>query len=121
MVYPDESLEAIATPFRDDHERMAIAAIMREHLRLKKAVAYSFVFEGWQATLDRSEPLGETKIRDRPDKREVVIAIATDGLNQKMRLWGIVRDRRGRCKALLLEDEGAPTVGWATNLLGGTA
>ena len=121
IFYQDGTSGVIGTPFQDDTQRQIVAALMREHMRTRNALAYCFVTEGWQATIDRDEPLGAKPIREREEKKEIVIAIATDGVNQKMRQWGIVRDRRGRCKALPLEHEGAPSVGWVTNLLGGTA
>lgn len=106
----------VATPWQDDTEKKFFAAKIRLAMVLCDASAYSFVCEAWAA----NEKPGEAHIqpRNRADRREIVLAFATDGDQIEWKSWNIKRDWND-CVLSLEEEE--PMKGrrtsWLTQLL----
>jgi hypothetical protein len=96
----------IQTPWADDRQKAITAQAMRETMRERKALAYSFLSEAWmsrrrlapgqtlQDVLDKRHADGEMPRND-PERVEMVIATAGDTKGSKSRMWGIVRDKAG--------------------------
>lgn len=102
----------------------ALAESMRALMREQGAVAYSFISEAWMATVPSSSPLPRD-VRSRPDRIEIVYAVAFDAAGDaRSACWRMIRDPHR--KILALEPEPMPTgpdvlAGRFANLLGARA
>ena len=113
----DRDIFIIATPWADDREKAITAEAMRETMREKKAVAYSFLCEAWMVRkrLDGMTPqeaydkvyLDHEMPRNDPARIETVVATAGDKNGSKTRMWQIVRNAAGVVTELI-EDQDAP-------------
>src|SRR5260221_244217 len=86
FIQEDGSSQILATPFANDGQKDATVAYVKAWMKNHGTVAYSFLAEGWQATLTPEEwnpdsgPIPEGDIpRNRVDRTEVVLPLATDG------------------------------------------
>jgi hypothetical protein len=92
----DELLSIVACPWSDEAEKEFAFDKVRMLARQMRATRLVFLSEAWMATakptddLDRMDPPSQ-----RPDRQEVVFAVATDGKRKKARSWAIVRDKPG--------------------------
>jgi hypothetical protein len=110
----------VGTPWRDEMEKDAMAAQMRAEMRRLDVVAYSLVVEAWAAQAPPGWKPGEPHIPSElaPNRKEVVIAFATDGNDIEWREWETKRNPAGEVIALepvSMEDQGP--VSWMTELL----
>jgi hypothetical protein len=111
----------LGTPWQDDSEKQLARIALQKKIKREHIVAYSFVSEAWTAT----KPAGWTLppdyqgVRTEPDRREIVLAFATDGKEQELGVWSIHRDEKGNVFALeqSKEDNDVPMQGWMTELL----
>lgn len=85
-------------PFAKEIVIEAMRALMLD----RRAIQYSFVSEAWAASISNEEldsghydPPSQS-----PHRVEVVIALATDGVETKYRQWKIIRGAKGKCVAL---------------------
>jgi len=116
----------VATPFVGEnadelaHVKDAVAYAVRRFIKTKKIVRYSFLSEGWLIVrppgteYDAGPPPSEAE-----DRVEVVLAIATDGVDYQARRWRIKRAGK-RCAALVLDsmdDQKGPGGGRFDHLL----
>jgi hypothetical protein len=115
--------EIIATPWRNDLEKRLCERRLRELMRKKQIAAYSFLSEAWVATapadwsLDKPLPEAERPAQ-RADRKEVVMAFASDGTTKEWRVWEIKRDWHEQI--ITLEPRPLPEAipaGWVTELL----
>jgi hypothetical protein len=96
----DEEGNSVIAPviWRDENEKHAILAGMKILMRQEEIVAYSMVSEAWAAVQPKdwkpSMPYGPMP-SERPDRKEVVIAIAADKIRAISRSWDIVRGEAG--------------------------
>jgi hypothetical protein len=108
FIQPDGSSRVLGTPFTNDAQKEATIAYVIAWMRNHGTVAYSFMCEAWAATLGPEEwspgsgkPIPEA---DRPinrvDRREVILAMATDGAETEHRQWQIVRGWQGEVVGL---------------------
>jgi hypothetical protein len=110
----------IGTPWRDDQEKEFMTERLRDDMRKRKVLAYSLVIEAWAATAPPGWKEGEPRMPNwkRPDRREMVIAFATDGREIQWRGWAIKRNHLERVSALEPADfDGAQLSSWMTDLL----
>jgi len=91
------SQEEVAT-FKD-----AIAELIRQKIIEHKIVAYSFMSEAWMIVRPAASP--EELPSECDDRVEVVIAMATDGVDYQHRRWLIERKGK-RCVDLKLDSAG---------------
>lgn len=101
-------LYLVGTPWRDEKEKYNAHLAMRDFVREREIVAYGFVVEAWLATRPpgwRPEP-GKPAPRpaEDPNRREVVMAVATNGKTQRFRTWATRRDAAGKVSALVEEE-----------------
>lgn len=112
-----------ATPWRSDREKALAAIFLKLQIRARKAQAYSFVTEAWAAEApegfdDINTPLAaKDRPMNRADRREVVIAFATDGHRSEWRQWLIRRDWNGRIITLEPAHDIDKPEGWIAELL----
>lgn len=106
LVCPGTHDYCIATPFSGDESKDAAAQMVREKIRETGATAYMFLSEAWMITREPGYDLQRSqRPTDAPDRIEVVIAIATDGVGYKARRWRIKRGHRGQCVDLMLDSD----------------
>jgi hypothetical protein len=101
-------------------EKDAMAAMMRTVMRKLDIVAYSLVVEAWAAQAPKGWKEGEPHIpsAEHPDRKEVVIAFATDGKHIEWRQWETKRNHLEQVVALEPTDfDGAQATSWMTKLL----
>jgi hypothetical protein len=111
----------IGTPWRDDQEKEQMIERMRKEMRKRKVTAYSLVVEAWAAVAPPGWKEGEPRMPNwqRPDRREVVVAFATDGKEIAWRQWIIKRDWQDHVRTLEpmpFKGDAQPT-SWMTELL----
>lgn len=94
LISDQNKIHILGTPWNDQREKDLGKRMMRAEMRKRRTVAYSVVLEAWQAPATQEEvdsghcvPAGQ-----RPDRKEVVLAMATDGKNTCWRTWDMVRD-----------------------------
>jgi hypothetical protein len=94
-------------PWRDDDEKRIMLAAARMIMKAKGVTRYSMVSEAWTAKQPEGwkpgMPQGPSPAA-RPDRKEVVIAIAADKATIKSRMWDIVRGEGGAIVDLRLDD-----------------
>jgi hypothetical protein len=113
-------MDIVGTPWRDDLQKDVIAEIMRQRMHDDNIQAYSVVVEAWAAQAPKGWKAGDPHIpsSEHPDRREVVIAFATDGQQVEWRQWATKRDQTGEVIALEPTDfDGAQASSWMTGLL----
>ena len=90
----------VGTPWENDDDKARVRKLMRAHMKKLAVVAYSFVTEAWQVTIERDEiDLARMTVFDemrrpshRGDREEVVMACAATATEVKWRTWRIVRE-----------------------------
>jgi hypothetical protein len=110
----------MGTPWQSQGEKNAMAALMRAEMRKLDVVAYSLVVEAWSAQAPKGWKEGEphTPSSEHPDRKEVVIAFATDGKQIEWRQWAIKRNWVEEVVALEPTDfDGSQAISWMTKLL----
>ena len=100
--------ENILMPARwgDEAEKRLILRAAREIMKEKGVTRYSMVSEAWTAKQPEGWKPGMPQgplPSDRPDRKEVVIAIAADKTATKSRVWDIVRGEGGSVVDLRLD------------------
>jgi hypothetical protein len=97
MIGPEDNI-LMPAPWRDDDEKRFMLAAARDIMKDKRIVRYSVVSEAWSAIQPkdwkRGMPEGPAP-SERPDRKEIVIAIAADKTTAKSRAWDIVRGEGG--------------------------
>lgn len=111
-------LAVIATPWSDSREKRAAGEAVRAYLHQHHATAYSFVSEVWTAQQSHDPSVAQLTPSQRSDRKECVLAFATDGLTPVTRLLEIKRFPDGACVALT-EEPSLPDAfeGWLLDLL----
>jgi hypothetical protein len=114
----DGAFTVTITPFSNDFEKDLVIAAMRKTMREQGVVAYSFVSEAWSASEPESyDPKRHGWPKDRPDRQEVVIAVASTRAVCIHATWLIKRDKRGRVTALEPQPDFDVTFGRFDDLL----
>ena len=124
MVGPDGAITAFAPQWVTAADKEASAIYARALMRETGCVQYSFLSEAWVATQPKGWRPGDDEgpsPSDRPDRAEIVFALASDKHHQVCRDWAIVRDRKGRIVKLEPRgDIGGDILGRFSNLLATT-
>jgi len=115
----------IGTPWANDEQKEMGRHFLRTKMRKLGVTAYSFVTEAWMARTTREQwdpdkPLAEElRPRNRADREEVVIAVASNGKESRWAQWTIVRDYHEQIIELQERPfpEGAEPESWFTEML----
>jgi hypothetical protein len=103
LVDQDEKIHIMGTPWHDDLEKNAIGALLRREIRARKIKAYSLVTEAWAAPAPEGWQEGDLApppAREHLARREIVIALATDGTHIEWRQWETKRNHLEQVYAL---------------------
>jgi hypothetical protein len=111
LVCPGTHDLIVQAPFHGDDSKEAAAQEIRELIREHSVTAYMFVSEAWMIVRSAEAGVSERAAQAK-DRVEVVIAIATDGVDHKLRRWRIKRDKKGRCVDLALDSEAGESPGY---------
>jgi hypothetical protein len=85
--------QIVTLVWSDDTEKLLAMAGARNIAHAMNATAMMFMDEMWRASYKMQKEY--VRPAERPDRREVVLAVATDGIDQVAREWQIVRTRPG--------------------------
>jgi hypothetical protein len=113
MIAEDEHV-FMPAPWRDDDEKRIMLAAARGIMKAKGVTRYSMVSEAWTAAQPKGWKPGMPQgplPADRPDRKEIVIAIAADKATSKSRVWDIVRGEGGTIVDLRLDKESLTGLG----------
>lgn len=101
----DDEIIFVGTPWDGDEQKDMAIHLLKDLMKRHNATAYSFLTEAWVSAQRRDDP-DRTPPSQRADRREVVMAMATNGSDTKYRSWLIIRDMDGNCVDLVQEKEG---------------
>lgn len=115
----DGGANIVGTPWQDEVEKKYYGFRIKRMLAESGAIAYSFLCEAWASSAEKDWKPGQPHIEPRldPDRREVVLAFATDGDQIVWRHWNIIRNSAGRVTALKKVDGMHSHLSWLTQLL----
>jgi hypothetical protein len=128
MITAEGKVDILPTPWKDEREKQDYASMIRNLMRKRNVVAYSFLTEAWTATLDKDEVDQETgrphdgimQARHRPDRQEAVIACACTAKLARWKRWRIIREATTE-RIIKLEEQSEPTgseaESWLTQML----
>jgi hypothetical protein len=106
----EDEIMIVGTPWRGDTEKALISAQLREMMKECEAKAYLFITEAWISPQPKGWKLGDPDDglapSERPDREEIVQAMAVNGFETKFRNWKIIRAPDGSCADLKLDDKG---------------
>lgn len=116
LIQPDDSAEIIQVEldFNIDLQKQLLRAKMRALMQEKGTIMYSFISEAWQSP----EGIPPEKVKrdaqgiyyhspdvprpsQHPNRIEVVMVMATDGIRAKYKQWLIKRDYKGAIRDLV--------------------
>lgn len=129
IVKPDGTTEVRHTPFKNDAEKLMAEFWIKTEMAELEAIAYSFVGEAWMASVAQDQVTADERLEsdwlkpsNRPDRIEIVSAIAVNRESVKSRTWEIKRATTGRVLSLDRRQTLEPEVfgGWITRLLPST-
>lgn len=106
IVDRDNSLLITGTPWESQVQKGFAINQIKEQMRKCQAKAYSFLCEAWMATTTEEEHQQDIRdnkfvpVRERPERREIVMVYATDGKEQICRRWDIIREPLGAVERL---------------------
>jgi hypothetical protein len=96
------------TPWRNDEEKRLMIEALRREMRKEGAEAYCFMSEAWTAVQPKGWKPGDSEgpaASHRPDRQEIVFALAADRERTIQRQWRIVRGEAGTIVKLDLDKE----------------
>jgi hypothetical protein len=97
-------IDIVPCLWRNEIEKQLMLLEVKKLARERGAVALSFVAECWLATRTKDNPRRDLPASEDPQRREVVMAAATDGKAKAIGSWQIVRDKPGGRIMALVED-----------------
>lgn len=96
----------LPAPWRSDQEKALMLRAARAIMQERGVTCYSIVSEAWTATQPKGWKPGMPQgpmPADRPDRKEIVFALAADKTRSKSCTWDIVRGEAGSVVDLRLE------------------
>jgi hypothetical protein len=107
MITADGENILAPTPWRNEDDKRDMLGSIRLFMRMKNVVRYSMVSEAWAAIQPKDWKPGQDlgpMPSERPDRREVVVAVAADKERTVSRSWDIVRGESGSVVKLKLDE-----------------
>lgn len=103
-----EENDIIGLPFSNEKEKKEMILNVALEVAKKGCTSWSFMSESWFAHSYRGDPDKRRPV-DRPDRKEGVFCLLSDGKEVKIRSWEIIRNPEGKCVELKVYDanEGA--------------
>ena len=95
LYWSETGATIVGTPWDSEIEKKVMAMSVRQAMLRDNAKAYSMITEAWVSQAPKGwNPETDKAIRasEQPNRREVVIAFATDGTTTEWKRWEIKRD-----------------------------
>lgn len=104
LVSPENAITIVGCSWENDMEKQLMIADVKEKAREINAVSMVTLSEVWATVHPPGiDPESVPKPSQSPERKEMVIAVATDGVNTKARILMIERDWKGKIRQLVLE------------------
>lgn len=89
--------------WNNDQEKAAVVADVRQRAQALGAIAVLFMTEAWAVHRPLAWTPGphDDPPAEHPERQEIVIAVASDGLRTEMRSWSMVRNQAGELTELI--------------------
>jgi hypothetical protein len=97
-----EGLTVHGCPWKNDKEKVILGTAVKLECQRRKVFQYSFVCEAWALELASVKELHLRPSKD-PRRIEVVIAMAVNRQEKKIRQWKIERSEDGICIGLTFD------------------
>jgi hypothetical protein len=98
MIDRDDDVMIAPAPWDGEEEKAQALKMVRATMKVAGVKRYSIVAEAWTAEQPvgwkKGDPVGPMP-EDRPDRKEVVWALAADHKQHRVRVWNIVRGEAG--------------------------
>jgi hypothetical protein len=94
-----EGLTVHGCPWKNDKEKVILGTAVKLECQRRKVFQYSFVCEAWALELASVKELHLRPSKD-PRRIEVVLALAVNRQEKKIRQWKIERSEDGICTGL---------------------
>ena len=112
----------VTTPWSDEREKDLARKFISGQIKERKTIVYSIVVESWVAMAPEGWEPGmelpeEQQARNQVNRKEAVIAIASNGKEKKWREWLIKRDWNEQPINLELQQKLEKPEGWMADLL----
>jgi hypothetical protein len=113
----------IGTPWENEKQKRRAEKILRQKVVELDIVAYTFLTEAWMAIAKLGDiPITDLRPSLHPNRKEVVVALATDGIIRIWRCWLIIRNDKGRITDLAVDPDESishadSTQSWMADLL----
>lgn len=123
LVKPNDRYDICATPWGDGSEKRDMVFGVCLQAIKEGAVAYSFCTEAWFASSsfkgpqDKQPPPVGPPPSERPDRKEGIVLIASDGTEHLFECWEIVRGPDGICAELDKKESPKGFESWITDAL----
>lgn len=100
-------IDVMVCPWQDEAEKIVILELVKARCHANGVTALCFVCEAWVVSYSADEYRrgGSDPPSQRPDRKEIVLCIATDGTRKKVGRWAIRRDKPGGPVRALLSEE----------------
>lgn len=105
----------LGTPWRNGAEKMMYRLAITQTVKKLRVRAFSFLSECWIRKQKEGTPYVEPRLA--ADRREAVIAMASDGKDTQWRQWEMVRDHNEKVIKLVPVDCTGGKEGWIADLL----
>lgn len=104
LVSAENDITIVGCPWGNDMEKQLMIAALKARARDLNAVALCSVSEAWATVHGVGvDPESVPKPSQSPDRKEMVIAVATDGVITKSLILNIERDWKGKIRQLVAE------------------
>ena len=88
----DGQVEVLFTPL-DEHNKDAVAAVVRQLIEDQRPLAYAYVSETWMACVDSPDEL-IGQVRDHPGREEALMIVGRDVHGQQCHVSAMIRPGR---------------------------
>lgn len=123
LMKPNDHYDICATPWGEPKEKRDMVFGVAMQAIKSGAIAFSFCTEAWFASSSfkgpqkqQPPPVGPAP-SERPDRREGIVLIASDGKERLFNCWEIIRDKEGTCIELRLQEEAKGFESWIIDAL----
>lgn len=101
--------KTIACPWNSELDKQIMLAIVRDEAAKMKALALSHLSEAWVSKryANLEEAKADVKPSQHPERREIVMILATNGVTTKARKLAIERDWKGKITELTCDELGS--------------
>ena len=97
VMYQDGHSGVIGAAWANSNEKVQILDAIKKSFIETNAIAYCFTTEAWTALEIANDSRSPS---ERPDRKEIFMAFASDGTTKLTRVWDINRTSNGRVKSI---------------------